>query len=303
MAPIIAAKAASVASQLEDRISKGFSAVEIITFENQLKRSSSLLQKVLRNYSGSLEFISIHTPRELTISDAVDEDCRKRGLSCLNKAIRLAAKIGCKRVVFHAFQSVSKLGAMNEMISLRDRAFQKCVEGIRSLEHVCQDLGVTLCLENINACIYLNQMLYVIFTASPYDLLRVAKEVNSNFLKLCFDVAHAQNTSNFILQNPEMKALFDISKLTPKRFYELIIDHVDLIHLSDAKGTIANKGTDNLPLGKGEIDFRKVLRPILVKGAKSPIVLEIDETDVNNAKNMVKSREFLLRIIDQLRLQ
>lgn len=297
MALVIAAKAACVPSQLENRISKGFRAVEIITFENQLKHSFRLIQRVLRNYSNSLEFISIHTPSELTISDAVDEDHRKRGLSCLEKAIRLAARINCKRVVFHAFQNVSKLGTINEMISLRDRAFQKCVKGIRSLDHLCEDFGVTLCLENINACIYLNQVLYLIFTASPHDLLRVVKEVGSNFLKLCFDVAHAQNACNFILQNPELKALFNVDRLTPEGFYELVIDYVDLIHLSDAKGTIAGKGTDNLPLGKGKIDFRKVLKFILVKGLRHPIVLEIDETDVNDAINMVKSREFLSRMI------
>ena len=297
MALVIAAKAACVPSQLEDRISKGFRAVEIITFENQLKHSFRLMQRVLRNYSNRLEFISIHTPSELTISDAIDEDHRKRGLSCLEKAIRLAARINCKRVVFHAFQNVSKLGTINEMISLRDRAFQKCVEGIRSFDHLCENFGVTLCLENINACIYLNQMLYLIFTASPHDLLRVVKEVGSNFLKLCFDVAHAQNACNFILQNPELKALFNVDKLTLEGFYEMIIDHVGLIHLSDAKGTIAGKGTDNLPLGKGEIDFRRVLKFILVKELRHPIVLEIDETDVNNAINMVKSREFLSHTI------
>lgn len=303
MAVAIAAKAACVPSQLEDRISKGFRAVEIITFENQLKHSFRLTHRVLRNYSNSLEFISIHTPSELTISDAIYEDHRKRGLSCLEKAIRLAARTNCKRVVFHAFQNVSKLGTINEMISLRDRAFQKCVEGIRSLDHLCEDFGVTLCLENINACIYLNQVLYIIFTASPHDLLRVVKEVDSDFLKLCFDVAHAQNACNFILQNPEMKALFNVDKLTLEGFWEMVMDHVDLIHLSDAKGTIAGKGTDNLPLGRGEIDFRRVLKFILVKGLRHPIVLEIDETDVNNAINMVRSREFLSHMIAGLRPQ
>jgi len=303
MALTIAAKAACVPSQLEDRISKGFRAVEIITFEDQLRDSFKLMQKVLRNYSGSLEFVSIHAPSELTISDAVDEEYRKQGLLCLEKAIRLAARVNCKRVTFHAFQKVSKLGTINDMVSLHDRAFQKCVEGILSLNHLCEDLDVTLCLENINACVYLNQVFYLIFSASPHDLLRVVKEINSNFLNLCFDIAHAQNTCNFVLQNPRMKELFNIDKLTLEGFYELINSYVGLIHLSDAKGTIAGKGTDNLPLGKGEIDFRRVLAPILLNGLRSPIVLEIDETDVNDAKNMVESRRFLSRIITELKLQ
>jgi len=166
MALTIAAKAACVPSQLEDRISKGFGAVEVITFEDQLMDSFKSMQKVLRSYSGSLEFVSVHAPSELTISDAVDEKYRKRGLLCLEKVVRLAARVNCKRVTFHAFQKVSKLSTINDMVSLRDRAFQKCVEGIRSLNHVCEDLDVTLCLENINACVYLNQVFYLIFSAT-----------------------------------------------------------------------------------------------------------------------------------------
>jgi len=301
MALVIAGKAACVPSQLEDRISKGFGAVEIITFENQLNHSFRLMQRVLHDYADSLEFTSVHAPSELTISDATDEGYRKRGLSSLEKAITLASGINCERVVFHAFQSVSELGTINEMLSLRDKAFQKCVEGIRALEHLCEDSGVTLCLENANACFRFDQLFYLIFTASPNDLLRVVKEVNSNSLKLCFDVAHAQNACNFIVQNPEVKMLFNVEGLTPEGFCAQIIDYVDLIHFSDAKGTIAGKGTDNLPLGKGEVDFLKVLKVILAKGLRSPVVLEVDEDDINNAMNMVKSSEFLSSIITELK--
>jgi len=300
MTLIIAAKAAYVPSQLEDRISKGFRAVEIITFEDQLKYSFESMQKILRDYSSSLEFTSIHTPSELTISDAIDQRRRERGLLCLERAIQLAALIDCKRVVFHAFQSVLKLGTIDEMISLRNRAFQKCVEGIRSLIYLCEDLGMMLCLENINTCIRLNEVLHLIFTASPNDLLRVIREVRSDSLKLCFDVAHAQNVCNFLAQHPKMRAFLDIDTLTPEGFLELIIDHTDLIHMSDCKGVVAGKGTDNLPLGQGEIDFRKVLELVLTKGLGTPIVLEIDENDVNDAVNMAKSREFLMHIISEL---
>ena len=303
MALNIAAKAACVPSQLEDRISKGFRAVEIITFEKQRKHSFRLMQKVLNDYSGGLEFVSIHTPSELTIADAIDEAYRKRGLKCLEKTVRLAARINCKRVVFHAFQNVSKLGTIDDMFLLRERAFQKCVEGIRSLGHLCENFGVRLCLENINACIFFNQVLYVVFSASPLDLLSVVREVGSDFLKLCLDVAHAQNVCNFILKNPELKALFNVDELTLERFCEMVIDHVDLIHLSDAKGIIAGKGSDNLPLGEGEIDFRRVLRFLSVKRFRHPVVLEIDEIDVNNAVNMVRSREFLLRMVAGLGLR
>jgi len=297
----IAAKAACVSSQLEDRVSKGFRAVEITTFENEWRNSIRQMQRILYDYSHSLEFVAIHTPNELTISDAIDEDVRKRGLSCLEKAIKLAARVDCKRVVFHAFQSVSKLGSMSEMIPLRDKALKKCAEGVRSLEPLCEDLDMTLCLENINAHLYLGQVLYCVFTTSPSDLLRVTKEVNSNFLKICFDVAHAHNACNFMAGNPGVKALFGVNKLTLERFFELVADRTDLIHLSDAKGSMAGKESDHLPLGQGEIDFRRVLKSILAKGFEGLLVLETGETDINNAVNMVKGRELLSHIVAELR--
>jgi len=255
---------------------------------------------VLRGYSAELEFVSIHTPSELTISDAVDENYRMRGLACLERAVRLAAEVNCRRVVFHAFHNVTELGTIKNMVALRDRALQKCVEGIRSLNHLLENLDVVLCMENINACLYLDRLLYPIFTASPHDLLRVIKESGSDHLRLCFDIAHAQNACNFLLQNPRMRAFFGVSKLTVKEFCEMIIDHIDLVHLSDAKGVIARRDADNLPLGMGEIDFRKVLEPILVRKRRPPIVLETNEIDVNNAMNMVKAREFLSRIMAQI---
>lgn len=134
-------------------------------------------------------------------------------------------------------------------------------------------------------------------------MLRVVEKVNTDFLKLCFDVAHANNFCNFVLQKPEMKALYNVDKLTPEEFYGLISDHVNLIHLSDAKGTIAKKGAEHLPLGKGEVNLNGILKVILAKGSRPPIVLEIDENDINNAKNMAKSKKFLLNKIAELKLQ
>jgi sugar phosphate isomerase/epimerase len=287
---------------LEDRISKGFKAIEVITFENQLMHSLLSMQKLLQKYSNRLELVSIHTPSKLSISDIIHENRRKRALLYLKKAIMLAVNTNCKRITFHVFQDVLELGEINKMICLRSKATAKCVEAVRSLNSLCNDGATTLCLENVNTCAHRNCVRYRVFGASPNDLLQVIKEANSSFLKLCFDVAHAQNTCDFLIQNPQINKLFNTDKLTPSIFYDLIRDHVDLIHISDTKGVIAGKGTDNLPLGKGEINLKKVLSHILTNKPKCPLVLEIDERDVNNAINMARSKKFLLHIMSKMKL-
>jgi len=73
---------------------------------------------------------------------------------------------------------------------------------------------------------------------------------------------------------------------------------VDIIHISDAKGHIAGlKETEHLPLGIGEIDFRGLFEEILRSKFHRPIVLETQETEINNAVNMAAGRKYLEMIL------
>jgi sugar phosphate isomerase/epimerase len=78
-----------------------------------------------------------------------------------------------------------------------------------------------------------------------------------------------------------------------KGFDNLEIITFDIIHLSDAKGNTASMRTESLPLGEGEIDFKKLLEEILRVEFNGLILLETNETDMNNATNMVAGRKYL----------
>jgi sugar phosphate isomerase/epimerase len=299
----IAAKSAWSRRQLEDRISKAFTSVEIITFKDMLKEKLDKHERLLKKYSDVLDYVSIHAPSGLTISHATDEYHRRTALDCLEKLVVLASQIGCKRVVFHGFHNVKRLDSVQEMISLREKALNNCVEGVKSLDKLCSEKGVTLCLENINACARIGELWYLIFSSAPQDLLQVLEEVNSQTFKLCFDVAHALNFLNVVRENPKMKAFFSVEELSPEDFYKMVSKHVEVVHLSDAKGSVGGKGNEHLQLGKGEINFRKILGEILANGFFGPIVCETDETDTNDALNMARGRDYLLRLLSDLSSQ
>ena len=205
----------------------------------------------------------------------------------------MAPQIDCERVVFHAFYHVTEIRNFRKTAFLHNKAFSKCVDSVKRLEKTAREFGVKICLENINASLHLDRLYYLIFSASPYDLIKTADEVKSESFKFCFDAAHAKNFCNAINKSQKMQKLYDISELSIENFFRIISDKVDIVHLSDAKGSIASLKNDNLPLGAGEIDFEKLLREVVKAKFDGPIVLETQETDANNAVNMVAGREYL----------
>jgi sugar phosphate isomerase/epimerase len=278
-------------------LSKGLDNLEIITFEDEFRRGFDQYLKVLLKYKGTAKYVSVHVPSNLTIAHISDNIHQKFAEQCIEDVIKIAPNIDCERVVFHAFYHVNELGNAVEVASLRSKAFSKCVESAKRLDRLSREFGVRVCLENINACMQLDRLYYLIFSSSPYDLVQVAEEVNSESFRFCFDSAHAQNFCKFIPQSQEMQNLFCIQEISLEDFFRMISNKVDIIHLSDAKGSIASMRTESLPLGEGEIDFKKLLEEILKVGFNGPIVLETNETDINNAINMIAGRRYLSEIL------
>jgi hypothetical protein len=126
----IAAKSACSKRQLEDRVSKTFTSVEIITFEDQFKERLDECERPLNKYSDVLDYVSIHAPSGLTISHATNENHRRTALTCLEKLIVLASRIGCNRVGFHGFHNVKRLNSIQEISSLRGKALQNRIKSI-----------------------------------------------------------------------------------------------------------------------------------------------------------------------------
>lgn len=201
----------------------------------------------------------------------------------------------------HCCYHVAETNNQTKVASYRKRAFQKCVESIKRLEKIGHDLGVNICLENMNARLHLDRLYFMIFGSSPNDLVKVAIEVNSPVLSFCFDAAHAYNFCRQVRESRKMRAFYDVKALSVPGFFRVIEDNVSVIHFSDAKGSIAGlEESEHLPLQRGEIDFRALVEVILECKFEGPVVLETQEEDIGDARNMVQRRKYLNVLIDSV---
>jgi len=247
-----------------------------------------------------VNYVSLHAPSDLTIAHIND---RRREIAerCVEKVIRVAPKIDCQRVVIHGCYHAAEIGNQTKMTSLRKRTFQKCVESIKRLEKIMDDLGVIICLENMNARLHLDRLYYMIFGSSPNDLVKMAIEVNSSHLSFCFDAAHAYNFCRQVYESRKMRALYDVQALSVPDFFRVIKHNVSIIHFSDAKGSIAGlEESEHLPFQQGEVDFKALVKVIHECKFEGPVVLETQEEDIDDARNMFQGRKYLNALIDSV---
>jgi len=241
-----------------------------------------------------VKYVSIHAPSDLTVAHVGDDTHRGLAEHCVRELIRAAPLIDCERVVFHGFYYVPEVNSHSSAIALRKAASRKCVDSIKRFDTIAHDLGVTICLENINARVRLDRTYYLIFGASPNDLMETSVNVSSDSFRFCFDAAHAHNFSRVISESQEMQTLYGTEPLSVSDFFRIISDNVSIVHLSDAKGSTAGlKETEHLPLGNGEIGFEALLGAMCESKFAGPIVLETQEEDVNNALNAVQARKYV----------
>jgi len=274
--------------------------LEIITFRHEFERNFDQSLKVLLEYIDVVNYVSLHAPSDLTIAH-VDDSQREFAERCLEKIIRVAQEIYCERVVIHGCYHVAEIENKIMVASLRKRAFQKCVKSVKRLVKMGRDFGVLICLENMNARLHLDRLYYMIFGASPYDMVEVAVDVNSPFFKFCFDAAHAYNFCKQMRESREMRTLHSVQELSIPEFFKVISDNVSIIHFSDARGSIAGlKESEHLPLQRGEIDFKALIEVVLECKFDGPIVLETQEEDIDNARNMAKGRKYLEALINSI---
>lgn len=289
---VLAGKAASIDAQIQDRLSKDFRDLEIITFRNEFDRDFDNRLKILSKYKDLLNYVSVHAPGDLTIAH-VDESQREFAQHCIEKIIRVAPKINCERVVIHGSYYVTGITNQIMIASLRKKVYLKCVERIKHLAKTANGLGVKICLENVNARLCLDQLYVMIFGASPYDLVKTANAASSANFKFCFDAAHAYNFCRQIHESQEMQTLYGIKGFSITDFFGIISENVDIIHFSDAKGSIAGlKENEHLPLRKGKIDFKALLEVIVKSTFSGPIVIE------TQPQSMVNDRKYLNTLLN-----
>jgi len=122
-------------------------------------------------------------------------------------------------------------------IQTPEKTIQKAIEGLTALCAFAAERGLRIAVENLPA---INMMLGMY----PDELNQIVRGVNMDNLGICLYVAHANTT----------KTLDEFLNIRDKA------EDMDIIHLHASD----NFGADDLhlPLGKGNLDWKKVLNGI-----------------------------------------
>ncbi len=152
-------------------------------------------------------------------------------------------------------------------VQMPDTAVQKAVAGLTTLCEFAADRGLRIAVENLTSA-------NMLMGRYPDELIQLVRGVNMDNLGVCIDVAHANTT----------KKLDEFLGITAKA------EDVKIIHMHASD----NFGADDLhlPLGEGNLDWKKVLNGINNNGYEGIIVLELYALDGG-----IASLEFIKKVL------
>lgn len=146
-----------------------------------------------------------------------------------------------------------------------DKVWNYAVKDLQECAKYAEDNGIVLGLENVYET-------YFVVTAD--DMLRMIKDVGSDYLRAIPDVANINPISS------------------PMGFIEKLKEYIVEVHLSDNDGSAAA----HLPLGKGTIDFDALVKKLKESGYDGYLMLEVFfEEDPDNAA--IESKKMLESIV------
>ena len=178
-------------------------------------------------------------------------------LAYLRKSLRVAQKLGCKRLAVHSNELMAEPLPYAADLFLQYSDAEKTMAMYRSLAAIAPEAetaGVTLCLEALN----------------------IEKEHVGNFLKYTKDAAEIIRMVN----SPNIKILYDAYHmyLNEGKIMETIRKYKDLIgcvHIADAPG----RGEP----GTGCINYRAVLQDLYRLGYEDMIAFELQPQNGSDA--------------------
>ena len=226
--------------RLEDA---GFQGWEIVG-EGQQKAEGGFRERVKEIYETTNLVLSLHAP----LSDI--------NIASVNRGIRSESIRQIKESIENTYEFVEHIcvvhpGILSPLsIQTPEKAIQKAIEGLTALCEFAAERGLRIAVENLPS---INMML----GRYPDELIQIVRGVNRDNLGICLDVAHANTT----------KTLDEFLNIRDKA------EDMEIIHLHASD----NFGADDLhlPLGKGNLDWKKVSSGIDDYGYEGRMVMEL----------------------------
>ena len=168
--------------------------------------------------------------------------------------IQVSSKLGIRLLNFHFY---SRLGMVGRTEKSKDTFLQNFIDSMKQLGEYAAQNQVELMLENVPP-----------EEGHPLESITCFAEVMSALpgLKFHFDVAHA------FIEN-RMKGV--------KEYLDTFNDRLVHIHMHDNHG----KQDEHLPLGRGKIDFRKVVKLLKGYGYHGTVTFEVFTSRLDAARS------------------
>jgi len=213
--------------RLEDA---GFQGWEILG-EGLQKVEGEFKERVREIYETTNLVLSLHAPLSDINIASVNERMWEESIRQIKESIENVYEFIADICVVHPgiFSPLS--------IQMPEKAIQKAIAGLTTLCEFASERGLRIAVENLPS---VNMLL----GKYPDELIQIVRGVSMDNFGICLDVAHANTT----------KTLDEFLNINVKA------EDVDIIHIH----TSDNFGADDLhlPLGKGNLDWKKTLNEL-----------------------------------------
>jgi len=180
--------------------------------------------------------ITAHGPIHDLNLGSLDMVVRDYTRHCYFKTLAICHLLGAKGLVLHL--GINPLLPENALSSW----LEESIRAWKPVVALAEQLGITIRLENM-------------FISSPRFLTNLRKGMNSNAVKICFDIGH-----------------FNVYSKMPLQYWLNEIDsEMDEVHLNDNMG----KEDEHLALGKGIIDFKTFMEELAARRINPQFTIEM----------------------------
>ncbi|MEF8874349.1 MAG: sugar phosphate isomerase/epimerase family protein [Candidatus Thermoplasmatota archaeon] len=166
--------------------------------------------------------LQLHAPLNDINIASINQSIRRASVKEIKKSLRLASKVGADLVTVHP-------GLYSPLGRYCDNVLELSKRSLEELKSEAEDLDVQIAIENLPE-------MWLTLSNEPEEMRELTTELGLNF---CLDIGHAYTSDN--LED------FLETSLVPAN-----------VHLHDNVG----EEDIHLPLGKGEIDWKQVIKSL-----------------------------------------
>ncbi len=235
-----------VLEELEEIAGLGFDYLELTMDPPQAHYSQvrQLKEQLLAALNQHGMKLICHMPTFVSLSDLTN-GIRQASLNEVLESLEVAAKLQPLKIVVHP----GYIGGLGTFVI--DQAIQYAKESLAAIAKKAEDLGLTLCLENMFP--------RTRFCVEVDEFIEVFKKHPS--LKLTLDTGHAN------IGSPGGKRIL--------QFIETLPQSIGHVHVSDNFG----KDDNHLPIGAGVIKFQKIIKALKKIGYDETVTFEVFTQD------------------------